>query len=91
MLSTHKSRDFYAPFGPDLVHNSKSNNPGPVFEFTKRKKWADLLINELAGTIMLVLSPEAEVLYCGSAAAELVGWKEDDVIDVELATLLHGG
>ena len=62
----------------------------PVFEFTKRKKWADLLVNELAGTIMFVLSVEAEVLYCGAAAVELLGWKEEDVIDTPLGRWMHG-
>lgn len=76
-----------APLYPQA---SVRQQPAPVFEFTKRKKWADLLVTELAGTIILVLSPNAEVLYCGAAAVELLGWKEEDVIDTELAHWMHG-
>jgi PAS domain-containing protein len=61
-----------------------------VFEFTRRKKWADLLITELSGTLILVLSTSGEVLYCGAAAVELLGWKEEEVIDTELANWMHG-
>ena len=72
------------------TQHSARHPPAPVFEFTKRKKWADLLVTELAGTIILVLSPNGEVLYCGAAAVELLGWKEDDVIDTELTSWMHG-
>ena len=61
-----------------------------VWDWTKRRKWADLLVNELAGTIILVLSPTAEVLYCGAAAVELLGWKEEDVVDTSLINWMHG-
>ncbi|KAF9520014.1 hypothetical protein BS47DRAFT_1387630 [Hydnum rufescens UP504] len=76
---------------PSAMYTQQPVRPphAPVFEFTKRKKWADLLVTELAGTIILVLSPNGEVLYCGAAAVELLGWKEDDVIDTELASWMH--
>ena len=69
---------------------SSSNRTTAVFEFTKRKKWADLLVTELAGTIILVLSHSGEVLYCGAAAVELLGWREEEVIDTELTSWMHG-
>lgn len=76
---------------------SRSNNTAlastatqqAVFEFTRRKKWADLLITELSGTLIMVLSITGEVLYCGAAAVELLGWKEEEVIDTELASWMH--
>lgn len=43
-----------------------------------------------SGTLILVLSTTGEVLYCGAAAVELLGWKEEEVIDTELANWMHG-
>lgn len=70
--------------------HASSASSNAVFEFTRRKKWADLLITELSGTLILVLSTSGEVLYCGAAAVELLGWKEEEVIDTELANWMHG-
>ncbi|KAI0078118.1 hypothetical protein K474DRAFT_1576588, partial [Panus rudis PR-1116 ss-1] len=53
----------------------------PVFEFTRRKRWADLLITELSEAIILVLSPNASVWYCGNAVYELLGWRDAEWVD----------
>ncbi|KAI0664710.1 hypothetical protein C8Q70DRAFT_7931 [Cubamyces menziesii] len=61
----------------------------PVFEFTKRKRWADLLITELNDTIILVLSESCQVWYCGSAVTEILGWREEELVDGDLADLMN--
>jgi PAS domain-containing protein len=61
-----------------------------TFEFTKRKRWADLLMKELADAIILVLSPTRKVLYCGTAVTELLGWKDEELIDGDLMDLING-
>jgi len=61
-----------------------------VFEFTKRKKYADLLITELTEGIVLVLSSDCKVLYCGTAVTELLGWRDEDLIDGDLIKLING-
>ncbi|KAJ3722775.1 white collar photoreceptors-like protein [Lentinula guzmanii] len=60
-----------------------------AFEFTKRKRWADLLISELADTCIFVLSSTLKILYCNPAVNDLLGWKEGDIIDHELTDLIH--
>ncbi|KZT09753.1 uncharacterized protein LAESUDRAFT_722738 [Laetiporus sulphureus 93-53] len=60
-----------------------------VFEFTKRKRWADLLVTELSEAILLVLSAEGKVWYCGAAVGELLGWREDDLVDADFAELMN--
>ena len=67
---------------------STARNP-PVFEFTKRKRWADLLVTELSEAIILVLSPQGKVWYCGAAVAELLGWKDEDVVDREFSEYVN--
>lgn len=67
------------------MSNSGIPQAGPsvakTFEFTKRKRWADLLVTELAGGINFILSTSCTVLYCGPAVAELIGWRDVDLID----------
>jgi hypothetical protein len=61
-----------------------------TFEFTKRKRWADLLVAELADGINFVLSLSCKVLYCSPAAKELVGWRDLDLIDCDFVELIAG-
>lgn len=61
----------------------------PVFDFTKRKRWDDLLLDELSENIILVLSLEAKVLFCGNAVTELLGYNDDDLVDSELIEIMN--
>jgi PAS domain-containing protein len=48
------------------------------------------LITELAEAIILVLSSECKVLFCGTAVTELLGWRDEDLIDGDLIELING-
>ncbi|KAI0672885.1 hypothetical protein C8Q78DRAFT_1077203 [Trametes maxima] len=61
----------------------------PVFEFTKRKRWADLLVTELNDAVILVLSSMCQVWYCGNAVTELLGWRDDELVDGDLVDLMN--
>ncbi|KAG1754311.1 white collar 2 type of transcription factor [Suillus lakei] len=77
----------------NIAHSSTSNaaNSTPsTFEFTKRKRWADLLIHELSEAIVLVLSNECKVLFCSRAVSELLGWRDTELIDKDLVDLVNG-
>ncbi|KAL0946831.1 hypothetical protein HGRIS_013000 [Hohenbuehelia grisea] len=67
---------------------STSQKPAPVFDFTKRKRWADLLITELADAIILLLSGNGQVLFCGAAVTEILGWRDIDLIDNNFVNLV---
>jgi len=71
------------------VAGPSAHKPLPIFEFTKRKRWADLLIKELADAIILILSPTRKILYCGTAVTELLGWKDEELIDGDLMDLIN--
>jgi PAS domain-containing protein len=62
----------------------------PQWEFTRRKRWADLLITELSEAILLVLSPARKVLFCNPAVREILGWQDEDLIDRDLTDLVNG-
>lgn len=57
------------------------DSAAPIFEFTKRKRWADILITELADTIIYALSPDGNILYCSSAVTELLGWRDTELVN----------
>ncbi|KAF8226788.1 hypothetical protein L208DRAFT_1422566 [Tricholoma matsutake] len=60
----------------------------PTYEFTKRKRWADLLLTEPADAITFVLSFSRVVLHCSLTVKELLGWKDVDLIDCDLIDLI---
>lgn len=66
---------------PRPVSSSNASQIPSTFEFTKRKRWADLLINELSDAIIFVLSSDAKVWFCGRAIIELLGWRDTELID----------
>ncbi|KAJ3776809.1 white collar photoreceptors-like protein [Lentinula raphanica] len=59
------------------------------FEFTKRKRWADLLISELADTCIFILSSTLKIYYCNPAVNDLLGWKEGDLVDHDFTDLVN--
>lgn len=69
---------------------SKSSASPTTFEFTKRKRWADLLIHELSDAIILILSSDAKVWFCGRAVSELLGWSDAELIDRPFTDLVNG-
>ncbi|KAB5596254.1 White collar 2 protein [Ceratobasidium theobromae] len=71
-----------------LTH-SVASKPPAVFEFTKRKKWADILISELSGSALLILNAASHVLWASPAIIELLGWRDDEVVERPLRDFLH--
>jgi hypothetical protein len=67
-----------------------ASKPPAVFEFTKRKKWADILISELSGSTLLILNSASLVLWASPAIIELLGWRDDEIIERPIRDLLHG-
>lgn len=75
---------------PAAAGSSKQSNQQLVFDFTKRKRWADLLVSELKEAIMLVLSDSGVVWYCGPAVEDLLGWADEELVDGSLADIMNG-
>ncbi|KAF8136525.1 white collar 2 type of transcription factor [Boletus edulis] len=68
---------------------SSSSTSPTTFEFTKRKRWADLLIYELSDAIIFVLSRDAKIWFCGRAVSELLGWSDAELIDCPFTDLVN--
>lgn len=70
------------------MSSSNQQRPPLSFEFTKRKRWADLLITELTDNLILVLSPSCKILYCGTAVTDLLGWKDTELVDCNFLSIV---
>jgi PAS domain-containing protein len=70
--------------------SSKQKSDTNTWEFTRRKRWPELLINELSEAIAFILSPTGKVLFCSPAVQELLGWRDEELIDADLADLVNG-
>ncbi len=73
-----------------MGQSQTQSKPQLTFDFTKRKRWADLLLTELVDNIVFVLSTQGKILYCGHAITELLGWKEVDLLDISFLELVDG-
>jgi hypothetical protein len=62
----------------------------PGYEFPKRKRWADLILTELVDVVVFIISPTRKILYCGAAITELLGWRDIDLVDLDLSELVNG-
>ncbi|KAG8921513.1 blue light receptor [Tulasnella sp. 417] len=60
-----------------------------AFDFTQRKRWADILVNELSGAVVLVLSSAATIVFVGEAARELLNWSDTNVQGMKFNALMH--
>ena len=60
-----------------------------TYEFTKRKRWPDLLITGLVDSVLFILSPSCIVLYVGAAVTELLGWRDVDLVDLDFIKLVN--
>lgn len=62
--------------------------PQQAYDFTRRKRWADIIVTDAADVIVLILSAECKILYCGNAVTEILGWKGAELIDLNLLDLI---
>jgi hypothetical protein len=88
--SLSRSQDTAPSLSSNVSGNPTSISIPSTFEFTKRKRWADLLIHELSEAIIFVLSNECKVLFCSRAVSELLGWRDTELIDKDLVDLVNG-
>ena len=41
-------------------------------------------------SIILILSETCQVWYCGNAVTELLGWRDDEIVDGDFIDLMNG-
>ena len=68
---------------------SSAQKSPSTYEFTKRKRWPDLLITDLVDSVLFILSPSCKVLYVATAVTELLGWRDVDLVDLDFIKLIN--
>ncbi|KAJ2935621.1 hypothetical protein H1R20_g1471, partial [Candolleomyces eurysporus] len=71
--------DLAAIAGPTSLPNGTGQ-----YDYTKRKRWGDLISSEVVETVAFVVNSSLTVLLCGAAICELLGWRDADFLDTEL-------
>lgn len=67
-----------------------NNKSQAIFEFTKRKRWADVLVSELVNVAILVLSPSGSIIHVDAAVHGVTGYSEDQLLGKNFSDILHG-
>ncbi|KAF6764029.1 white collar 2 protein [Ephemerocybe angulata] len=75
-------------FPPDPP--SSASKIAGQFDFTKKKRWADLAVADTVESVAFVINAATStVLWCAPAIAEVLGWREADLIDSELTEYMN--
>ncbi|KIM27538.1 hypothetical protein M408DRAFT_310866 [Serendipita vermifera MAFF 305830] len=62
-----------------------------IFEFTKRKRWADVLVSELVNVAILVLSQSGAIIHVDAAVHAVTGYSEEQLLGKNFSDILHEG
>lgn len=79
-----------------LPSQSASSSSAPqrkrsgVFEFTKKKRWGDLVTADTVEDVGFIVNRSMTVLWCGPAICEVLGWRETDLLDAEVTEYMNG-
>ncbi|EJD02231.1 uncharacterized protein FOMMEDRAFT_29301 [Fomitiporia mediterranea MF3/22] len=66
-----------------------SQRQAQTFEFTKRKKWTDILVSELPDTVLLILDTDKEIQYVGPNTTDLLGWQVEELVDTDVLDIVN--
>ena len=69
---------------------ARQANTAQVFEFTKRKKWADILISELPDTVTLILDADGQIQYVAPNATDVLGWQVEELSETDVLEIING-
>lgn len=69
--------------------SSANNNNATTFEFTRRKKWTDILLSELPDTVLFVLDFTRVIQYANPGASEALGWDVEEMVDMDVLKFIN--
>lgn len=79
----------YQPSPSSLTPTSQQQQSKNHFEFTRRKKWTDIIISELPDTLILILDLDARIQYVNASVRELLGWDVEELSESSVLTLIN--
>lgn len=70
--------------------NVKAPQTPKTFDFTRRRRWADVLLSALPGAALFVIDKHGSIEYSGPGTRAVLGWDVDDVIERNVLEFVNG-
>ena len=61
-----------------------------TFDFTKRRRWTDVLLSSLPGAALLVLDKYGSIEYAGPGTHSVLGWEIEEVVERNVLDFVNG-
>ncbi len=90
-LDMEESSAPYEQQRPQHTKKVASGVQSGAFEFTKRKRWDEILLTELPVSLTLILSPTSHILFTGhnNALEDILGYSDDELLDTSLEEIMN--
>ena len=75
--------------GGTSANGANANANPTTFEFTRRKKWQDILLSELPDTVLFVLDAHRVIQYANPGATEALGWDVEEMVDKDVLDFVN--
>ena len=75
--------------GGTSANGTNANANPTTFEFTRRKKWQDILLSELPDTVLFVLDVHRVIQYANPGATEALGWDVEEMVDKDVLDFVN--
>ena len=75
--------------GSTSANGANANANPTTFEFTRRKKWQDILLSELPDTVLFVLDVHRVIQYANPGATEALGWDVEEMVDKDVLDFVN--
>ncbi|KAJ3548749.1 hypothetical protein NMY22_g1140 [Coprinellus aureogranulatus] len=86
MSSSSQPPSLTTPASSSSVPQNKRSG---AFEFTKKKRWGDLVTADTVEDVGFIVNRFMTVLWCGPAICEVLGWRETDLLDAEVTEYMN--
>lgn len=74
---------------PQQAQQSEPQRANQTFEFTRRKKWASILLSEQPDTVIIILDYDIQVQYVGPGMRDVLGWEVEELVDTDFLEIVN--
>lgn len=75
---------------PRTAAAAAPQNTQKIFDFTKRRRWTDVLLSSLPGAALLVLDKYGSIEYAGPGTRAVLGWEIEEVVERNVLEFVNG-
>ena len=71
------------------AQQSQPQRGNQIYEFTKRKKWTNILLSEQPDTVIVILDYDNRVQYVGPGMRDVLGWEVEDLVEKDFLEVVN--